>query len=77
MLTLGAPVIDAQGNNAVIISVNDAVGLRGHRGRHLQHGGVALHLEEPRHLHGTGLRDAAQIIADHIDDHHILGAILF
>ena len=45
--------------------------------RHLPHRGPALHVEQRRHLHGMGQRHARDVVAQQVDDHHVLGAVLF
>ena len=37
---------------------------------------LRLDVEQPGHVHAAGLRDAAQVIAQQVDDHHVLGPLL-
>ncbi|EWS58085.1 hypothetical protein Y694_04010 [Methylibium sp. T29-B] len=43
---------------------------------HLEHGGMRLHLEQLRHLHRAGAGDATEVVAQQVDDHQVLGAVL-
>ncbi len=71
----GAPVIDPGGKHARTAS--SSVDIRPepapHRGHQLVHGRVALHRHQPRHLHGPGLGDPAEVVADQVHDHQVLG----
>ena len=46
-------------------------------GGHLQQGGIALDVEQAGDGHAAGLRDATQIIAEHVHDHHVFSTVLF
>ncbi len=50
--------------------------LRAHRGGHLQHGAEARDFEQLRHRHGAGLRHAAEVVAQQVDDHQVFGTVL-
>ncbi len=50
--------------------------LRRDRRRQLQDGRIALDVEQVRDPHAAGARHAPQIVPDHVDDHHVLGALL-
>ena len=50
--------------------------LRGDGGGHLQHAGVALHVEQRRHFHAAGDGHARDVVAQQVDDHQVLGAVL-
>ncbi|OIQ65294.1 hypothetical protein GALL_531490 [mine drainage metagenome] len=47
-----------------------------HRRRHLPHGGQGMQLEQRGHLDAAGLRDARQIVAQQVNDHHVFSALL-
>ena len=40
------------------------------------HGRIAFHLKQLRHLHAARLRHTADVIAQKIHDHQVLGAVL-
>jgi len=42
----------------------------------MMNGRVRLEREQPRHAHGAGPTDLAQIVPQQIDNHHVLGEIL-
>ena len=46
-------------------------------GGHLVHGAIGLDGEQVGHLDGADFRHAAEIVAQQIDDHEVLGALLF
>ena len=75
---LGAPVIEPQGKSAASTSTgpspSSSVGGDG-RG-HLQQRRIGLDREQRRHLDAAGAGDAGEIVAQQIDDHQILGALL-
>ncbi len=39
-------------------------------------GGVGLDGVEGRNVHRAEVGDAAQVVAHHVDDHHVLGSVL-
>lgn len=43
---------------------------------HLEHRGVGLDGKQRRHLDGTDARHAADVVAQQVDDHHVLGTVL-
>ncbi len=47
-----------------------------HRGGHLEQRRIALHLEQRSDRDAADLGDAAEIVAQHVDDHDVLGAVL-
>ncbi len=49
----------------------------GDGGGHLVEGLVALDGEEVVDVHGAGKADAAEVVAEEVDDHDMLGAVLF
>ena len=36
---------------------------------------ISLDVEQVRHPHAARPRDAPEIVADHVDDHHVLGSL--
>ena len=75
---LGAPVTEPQGNSARRMSATPASGALPRRdgGDHGVQGGIGFDLEQIADRHAAGLGDAAEIVADQIHDHQILGAVL-
>ena len=47
-----------------------------HIAHDVHHVAIALHTECVRHLHRTDLRDAPDVVARQVDQHHMLGALL-
>ena len=46
-------------------------------GRHeVLHGGRPLEAQQPRHADRPRLADPAEVVAEHVDDHHVLGLVL-
>ena len=45
-------------------------------GHEVHEPGVVLEGEERGHLDGAEVADAAEVVADEVDDHHVLGAVL-
>ena len=50
--------------------------LAAHRGSHLRDAAVLLHLPKSLDAHAAGCANSSEIIAQQIDDHHVLGPIL-
>ena len=76
--TFGAPVIDPAGNRARIASTATHRGPQGaaHGRDQLVHRGEGLDPEQVRDVHRSGRTDAREVVADQIDDHQVLGAVL-
>ena len=76
--TFGAPVIDPLGKSARKTSGTPAPGLEvgRHRGRQLPHGLEALRLEHLGPSNRARTRDAAEVVAQQVDDHRVLGTVL-
>ena len=76
--SFGAPVIEPPGNDArrqsTIVRVGAQAGA--HRRDQLVDGLVALDAHQRRHAHRADLGDAAEVVAQHVDDHQVLGAVL-
>jgi hypothetical protein len=75
--TLGAPVIEAAGNSARKISTRPAPGGSAATVEVSCHTvGYRLHREQLRARATLPARDPPQVVAHHVHDHHILGAVL-
>ena len=78
----GAPFRRARDRAAGIQGLEDvgqagvAAQARLHGGGHLQHAAVARHLEQGRYLDGARGGDAADVVAQQVDDHQVFRAIL-
>ena len=74
--SFGAPVIEPPGNAARMQSI--AVGVvaqaAADRRDELVHGGVGLDGHQLRHLDAAQRADAAEVVAQQVDDHQVLGA---
>ena len=74
----GAPVIDPPGNAAASRSNGSMPG--GERASTVRHQVLdragPLEAAQPWHANGPGRRHAAEIVAEHVHDHHVLGAVL-
>ena len=75
---LGAPVTDPHGNSARNRSSSPvpAPDPRAHLRGHLPDGRVALEGEELVHHHAADLGHAAEVVAEQVDDHEVLGLLL-
>ena len=78
LLLFGAPVIDPAGKQrAEHVRQRRALAQRAFDGRdQLKHRRIALDLEQRHRPHRPDLRDAPDVVAREIDDHHVLGAVL-
>ena len=74
--TFGAPVIDAQGKRAPKSADERRIGHRRDLGGHLEESRISLHPEQLPHFDRAGPGDASQVVADHVDDHQVLGPLL-
>ena len=76
--SFGAPVIEPPGKQPRSRSIASRPGaqLAGDGAHEVMHGREALDVEEPRHLHRAQPAVLRKIVAQEIDDHHVLGAVL-
>ena len=77
VLTFGAPVMDAQGKSAAKISVSEASVFARTVDVICQSVGYFSTVNNSGTWTLPDFRNAPQIVADHIHDHDVLGAILF
>ena len=76
--SFGAPVIEPPGKAARMQSTRSASSRSRPRtvGDELVHGRVGLDDHERRHVDAAELADAAEVVAQQVDDHQVLGAVL-
>ena len=75
-LTFGAPVTDAQGKRAANSADERRIAHGRDLGGHLEERRISLHPEQRPHFDRAGPGDATQVVAHHVDDHQVLGALL-
>ena len=78
VLTFGAPVMEPAGKQAATASARGIPGLQpGIDGaHHLVHRGVAFDRAEPADGHRAGHGEMAEVVAQQVHDHDVLGAVL-
>ena len=74
----GAPVIEPPGKQARMQSGGSTLlaQLAAHGGDELVHGLVGLDVHQVGHVHGADLADDAEVVAQQVDDHQVLGPVL-
>ena len=78
VLTFGAPVMEPAGKQAATASARGMPGPEpGIDGaHHLVDRGVAFDRAEPADRHGAGHREVAEVVAQQVHDHDVLGPVL-
>ena len=74
----GAPVMEPPGKHARMQSGGSTSSRKraAHGGDELMHGLVGLDVHEVGNVHGAHLADHAEIVAQEVGDHQVLGAVL-